>query len=79
MSSPIDLTRLQTEQRNPNSAQIDQVSTVELCQIINGEDATVPSVVAKCVPVIAAAIDVLTARVRAGGRVIYVGAGTSGR
>lgn len=75
----VDLAGLQTERRNPNSSDIDQVSTVNLCQIINREDATISSAVAKYIPVIAAAIDVFAARVRRGGRVVYVGAGTSGR
>ncbi|EXJ96522.1 hypothetical protein A1O1_01648 [Capronia coronata CBS 617.96] len=74
-----DLACLQTEERNPKSFDIDQVSTVELCQIINHEDATIATAVSRCIPVIAAAIDVLARRVRRGGRVIYVGAGTSGR
>ncbi|KAI9738393.1 MAG: hypothetical protein M1834_008896 [Cirrosporium novae-zelandiae] len=77
--SPIDLSTLQTEGSNPRSTDIDKVSTLELCQIINNEDATVAATVAKCLPIIAAAIDTLTPRVRCGGRVIYVGAGTSGR
>jgi len=79
MSTRVDLVGLQTERRNPNSSDIDQISTLQLCQIINREDATIARAVSKCIPVIAAAIDVLAARVREGGRVIYVGAGTSGR
>lgn len=79
MSSLVNLGGLQTERRNSNSSGIDQVSTIELCQIINREDAAIAGAVSKSIPVIAAAIDVLSARVRNGGRVIYVGAGTSGR
>ncbi|KAK2753614.1 hypothetical protein FQN54_007391 [Arachnomyces sp. PD_36] len=76
-----DLSALQTEGSNPKSARIDQVSTYELCSIINREDSTVAATVGdpKCISVIAAAIDALADRVRRGGRVIYVGAGTSGR
>lgn len=76
-----DLSALQTEGSNPNSARIDQVSTLELCSVINREDSTVAAAVGdpSCLPVIAAAVDALADRVRRGGRVIYVGAGTSGR
>lgn len=70
---------IQSEGRNPNSFHIDAVSTESLCKIINDEDKTVAAAVTSCLPVVAAAVDVLTERVRAGGRVIYVGAGTSGR
>ncbi|KAH0846518.1 hypothetical protein AYO21_10130 [Fonsecaea monophora] len=79
MATPENLFALQTEQRNAKSLDIDQVPTLDLCQIINAEDATVSEAVSKCIPVIAAAIDCLAARVRSGGRVVYVGAGTSGR
>lgn len=75
----IQLGGLQTESRNFNSKDIDQVSTTELCRIINNEDASVAAAVEKCIPAIAAAIDALAVRGRLGGRVIYVGAGTSGR
>lgn len=73
------LSALQTEQQNSQSHHIDKVSTVELCHIINHEDATIAGVITKCIPVIAESIDILAERVRNGGRVIYVGAGTSGR
>src|ERR1700709_2203120 len=79
MSPVIELEELQTESRNPNSQEIDQVSTTELCQIINNEDASVAKAVGKCIPSIAVAIEALEKRGRQGGRVIYVGAGTSGR
>jgi N-acetylmuramic acid 6-phosphate etherase len=79
MPSLIRLEGLQTEERNPKSHDIDQVDTVELCQILNDEDATVAGAVHKCIPVIAEAIDALAPLVHKGGRVVYVGAGTSGR
>ncbi|KAH7409654.1 putative glucokinase regulator family protein [Cadophora sp. MPI-SDFR-AT-0126] len=79
MTPTIVLDGLQTESRNTSSSDIDEVSTYELCQIINKEDATVATAVNNCLPVIAEAIDDLANRVRRGGRVIYVGAGTSGR
>ncbi|KXG48479.1 ATPase, BadF/BadG/BcrA/BcrD type [Penicillium griseofulvum] len=55
------------------------MSTLEMCTVINSDDQKVPESVVPCLPVIAGAIDALTPRVRQGGRVIYVGAGTSGR
>ncbi|UNI17569.1 N-acetylmuramic acid 6-phosphate etherase [Purpureocillium takamizusanense] len=75
----VQLAGLQTETRNPRTTAIDTVSTLELCRILQREDARVPAAVEPCVPAIAAAIDVLTDRVRRGGRVFYIGAGTSGR
>ena len=77
--STVDLRGLQTEGRNQRTVNIDQVSALEVCQIINQEDATVPDVVKTCLPVIASAIESLVERVRRGGRIISVGAGTSGR
>ncbi|EXJ72161.1 uncharacterized protein A1O5_04665 [Cladophialophora psammophila CBS 110553] len=79
MATSENLVALQTEQRNAKSLDIDQIPTIELCQIINREDGTIAEAVSRCIPVIAAAIDCLAERVQAGGRVIYVGAGTSGR
>ncbi|RHZ56160.1 putative glucokinase regulator family protein [Aspergillus thermomutatus] len=73
------LSQLQTEAVNPRTAQIDQISTLEMCRLINEEDLRVAPSVTPCLSEIAAAIDALTPRVRNGGRVIYVGAGTSGR
>ena len=68
-----------TEARNPASAEIDLVSTLDLVRIINTEDAKVPFAVGAEAAKIAAAIDGIVARMRRGGRLIYVGAGTSGR
>ena len=68
-----------TETRNPASAEIDLVSTLDLVRIINTEDAKVPFAVGAEAAKIAAAIDGIVARMRQGGRLIYVGAGTSGR
>jgi N-acetylmuramic acid 6-phosphate etherase len=79
MAADLGLSGLQTEERNPRSTKIDTVTTESLCRIINDEDATIAGVVELCIPTIASAIDALTPRVRAGGRVVYVGAGTSGR
>lgn len=68
-----------TESPNLKSQQIDQLSTSEILQLINDEDATVAGVVRGLLPVIAEAVDVITAQFRRGGRLIYAGAGTSGR
>ncbi|KAJ5237076.1 hypothetical protein N7489_007167 [Penicillium chrysogenum] len=73
------LSQLQTEGVNPRTVHIDRMSTLEMCTVINADDQKVPESVVPCLPVIAGAIDALTPRVRRGGRVIYVGAGTSGR
>jgi len=73
------LGKLATEQRNPRSARIDRVSTRELLTIINQEDAGVPAAVGAAVGSIAAFLDALLERVRLGGRLFYIGAGTSGR
>jgi N-acetylmuramic acid 6-phosphate etherase len=68
-----------TEARNIATAQIDLAPTIELARLINAEDARVPAAVAAELPAIAAAIDRIAERMRAGGRLIYIGAGTSGR
>ncbi|OAA53600.1 glucokinase regulator family [Niveomyces insectorum RCEF 264] len=70
---------LQTEQRNAKTAQIDNVSTLELCQIINDQDQGVADAVKLCLGEIAQAIDLVVPRIASGGRVVYIGAGTSGR
>ncbi|HEU4953587.1 MAG TPA: N-acetylmuramic acid 6-phosphate etherase [Gemmatimonadales bacterium] len=68
-----------TERRNPRSATIDTASSLEIVDLIGAEDAGVPSAVARVREDIARAIDLIEAAFRAGGRLIYVGAGTSGR
>jgi hypothetical protein len=73
------LSQLQTEGVNPRTSHIDRMSTIQMCTVINADDHLVAESVAPCLPVIAGAIDALTPRVRDGGRVVYVGAGTSGR
>lgn len=74
-----NLSNLQTEGLNPLTVHIDQISTLEMCTLINSNDQKVPESVVPCLSEIAGAIDALTPRVSRGGRVIYVGAGTSGR
>ncbi|WP_394433002.1 N-acetylmuramic acid 6-phosphate etherase [Streptomyces sp. SGAir0957] len=73
------LATLTTEAFRPDLAEIDQRSTLEIAQIMNGEDATVPTAVAAQLPQIAAAIDGTAERMARGGRLIYAGAGTAGR
>jgi N-acetylmuramic acid 6-phosphate etherase len=68
-----------TEQINPRSANLDQLTALELAQLMNAEDATVAAAVAAALPDVAAAIEAVAARMAAGGRLIYMGAGTSGR
>ena len=75
----IDLTKISTEQRNPESMHIDTLSTLDMLTVINQNDQTVPLAVAKVLPTIAAAVDLITGRLQSGGRLFYLGAGTSGR
>ncbi|KAI0399129.1 putative glucokinase regulator family protein [Xylaria palmicola] len=80
MATPVvQLGGLQTENRNARTTDIDRVPTLELCRILNQEDREVPLAVEQCIPVVAQVIDTLSERVRNGGRVFYIGAGTSGR
>jgi N-acetylmuramic acid 6-phosphate etherase len=68
-----------SEQRNPRSRGLDRKSTGEILRVINREDARVPASVARELPHIARAVDAVARAFRRGGRLIYVGAGTSGR
>ena len=77
--NPSKIQNRTTESRNPATANIDTVSTLEMVRLINAEDAKVAPAVATQLPHIAEAIDRIAARMREGGRLIYVGAGTSGR
>jgi N-acetylmuramic acid 6-phosphate etherase len=70
---------LLTEQRNPRSAQIDALATEEVLRIINEEDRKVADAVAAAIPQITRAVDGIVERFQAGGRLFYIGAGTSGR
>ena len=76
---PTPLEQLTTEARNPASAAIDSLSALEIVQLMNGEDALVAAAVADQAESIARAIDAITQRLRSGGRLVYLGAGTSGR
>ena len=73
------LNQLITEQRNPNSMQLDSLSAQELVALINREDQQVALAVEKCLPQIALAVEKIVAAFECGGRLVYVGAGTSGR
>jgi N-acetylmuramic acid 6-phosphate etherase len=75
----IDLEKLTTESRNPNTLDIDKVSTIEMVKKINNEDKKVAEAIEKELPNIAEAIDGISERMSKGGRLIYIGAGTSGR
>src|SRR5579859_649925 len=70
---------LETEKSNPASSNIDRMSPLEIVQTINAEDAKVAQAVQKELPQIARAIEEIAARLRRGGRLLYFGAGTSGR
>jgi N-acetylmuramic acid 6-phosphate etherase len=73
------LGELPTESRNPRSEHLDQLSTLDMLRLINDEDATVASAVRAELPAIAHAVDEIAARFNRGGRLFYIGAGTSGR
>ena len=68
-----------TESRSPRSAGIDSKSPLEIVEIMNAEDAGVAAAVRATLPQVAAAVEMIAARLRAGGRLFYIGAGTSGR
>ncbi len=79
METTEQLGALLTETRNPASAKLDQLSTLEMLTLINAEDAKVASAVHAELPAIAKAVDAIAARFANGGRLFYIGAGTSGR
>ena len=73
------LSTLITEQRNPNSMHVDSLSALEIVQLMNAEDKQVPLAIEKCLPQIAQAVECIVATFQQGGRLVYIGAGTSGR
>lgn len=75
----IDLSSMITETRNPASVEIDQLSTLEMLRVINQEDQQVALAVGQLLPEIAWAVDAIAAAFGKGGRLVYIGAGTSGR
>ena len=74
-----ELANLTTEARNPDSTDLDRMSVREILELINREDAKVAGVVGAEIPHIEQAVDLVVQAFRSGGRLIYVGAGTSGR
>lgn len=74
-----ELEQLVSEARNPNSMAIDLLPTEEILRVMNREDALVPDAVARVIPQIASAVDEIVRAFRNGGRLIYIGAGTSAR
>jgi len=74
-----DISRLSTERRNPASSDLDLKSSLQIARIINAEDAKVATAVKRALPQIASGVDLVAAALKRGGRLIYVGAGTSGR
>ena len=75
----VDLKKISTESRNPNTLDIDVVPTIDILKKINNEDKTVAYAVEKALPSIAEVVDKVYAAFLNGGRLIYMGAGTSGR
>jgi N-acetylmuramic acid 6-phosphate etherase len=75
----MDYNQLSTEQVNPDTENIDMCSSFEIVRLINSEDKKVAAAVEKELPRIAEAVDLIVDRFRRGGRLIYIGAGTSGR
>ena len=75
----VELQKIATEQRNPNTMNIDTLSTLEMVKLINREDHKVAEAVSQVTEQIARAVDLIADRLSRGGRLIYCGAGTSGR
>lgn len=75
----IDLTKLVTETRNPNTMELDQMTPLELVSVMNQEDLNVVTGVKEVLPQVARAIEWAVSSLEAGGRIVYFGAGTSGR
>src|ERR1700749_4768266 len=75
----MNLATLLTESRNPATEHIDELPTLEMLRVINNEDAKVAAAVAATLPDIGKAVDEIASRINDGGRLFYIGAGTSGR
>jgi len=78
-SEKLQLGELATEARNPASARLDELSTLEMLGVMNDEDAKVATAVRAELPAVARAVDAIAERFGRGGRLFYIGAGTSGR
>ncbi len=75
----LDLTKMTTETRNERTTDLDMMSPLEIVTVMNEEDAKIPLAIKEVLPQIAQAVQWVTNSLRAGGRLIYMGAGTSGR
>ncbi|PLR85346.1 N-acetylmuramic acid 6-phosphate etherase [Bacillus canaveralius] len=75
----MNISKLNTEQRNPKTMNIDLMATDEIISTINEEDSLVPIAIARELPSISKTVDMIVASFKSGGRLIYTGAGTSGR
>lgn len=75
----VELKKIATEQRNPNTMNIDTLPTLDMLRLINSEDRKVAEAVGLVTDKIAQAVDLIADRLNAGGRLVYCGAGTSGR
>jgi N-acetylmuramic acid 6-phosphate etherase len=75
----MDLGKLVSETRNPQTIHLDEMSTLEMVRCFNSEDAKVPLAIEAVLPQVAQAVDLAAASLSSGGRLIYLGAGTSGR
>jgi N-acetylmuramic acid 6-phosphate etherase len=74
-----EISKLTTEQRNPKSVNIDKLPTLDILKIINDEDKAIPFAVEKEIPYIEQAVEIVVHALKNGGRLLYFGAGTSGR
>ena len=79
MNTTLNLGALVSESRNPDTMNLDEMSTLELVACFNREDRKVPEAISHVLPLIAQSIDKAAVSFQAGGRLIYLGAGTSGR
>ncbi|MBR2281833.1 MAG: N-acetylmuramic acid 6-phosphate etherase [Spirochaetales bacterium] len=75
----IDLRGMMTESRNPASMDLDEMSALQIVTVMNSEDRKVPEAIESQLPMIAETIDLCAKGIGKGGRIIYIGAGTSGR
>lgn len=75
----VNLEKITTERRNPATMNIDNEDTLSICKLINNEDKNVALTIEKILPQIAAAVDNIVDKMKTGGRLFYIGAGTSGR
>ncbi|HHX66598.1 MAG TPA: N-acetylmuramic acid 6-phosphate etherase [Gallicola sp.] len=79
MKNKMDISNLDTEKRNKNSENLDTLNSLEIVSLMNKEDENIPKAIAKVLPTIAKLVDAVIETFNKGGRLIYIGAGTSGR